>query len=289
MEPIKLFDGINGSTTILGVIGDPISHTLSPAMHNAAYQALGWNCLYIPCHVTPDHLGAAVRGLRGLNFKGANVTIPHKQAISAELDEVLGDAKRSGSVNTVVRRNGKLYGHSTDGIGLVNSLKVDGGFQLNGKKVLMLGAGGTAAAVIYSLLEAGVGKLWLMNRSPANAAALQEKVRKDMGIQISVIRTEELGSFDCEAPDLIINTTSVGMHGDESLLPKEFLRKKHFVYDVVYKRGGTRLIRDATEAGCGVLHGLSMLLFQGAESFKLWFDQEPPLEVMRQALKARTS
>jgi shikimate dehydrogenase len=289
MEAVNIFDGINGSTTVLGIIGDPIGHTLSPAMHNAAFKALGWNCLYIPSHVTPENLEAAVRGLRALNFKGVNVTIPHKRAIGAEVDEVLGDARRSGSINTLIHRNGKLYGASTDGIGLVDSLRVDGGFRLDGKKVLLLGAGGTATAVIYSLIDAGISRLWLMNRSPAHAVALKEKVEAYTGFEAAVLGTEALAEFDFEAPDLIINTTSVGLHNDESLLPKAFLRPKHFVYDVVYKKGGTRLVREASEVGCGVLTGLSMLLFQGVESFKLWFEEEPPVEVMRRALQARTS
>ena len=288
METINSFNAINGKTTVLGILGDPVGHSLSPAMHNAAYRALGWNCVYIPCHVTADNLGAAVQGLKALNFKGVNVTIPHKQAIFNVLDEVCGDARQSGSVNTVVHRNGKLYGHGTDGIGLVNSLKVDGGFQLNGKKVLLLGAGGTANAVVYPLIEAGISELWLVNRTSANAAALRERVKGNTGFKISVLTHDDLETFDREAPDLIINTTSVGLQGDESLIPKEFLQKKHFVYDVVYKRGGTRLIREATELGCGVLTGLSMLLFQGAESFRLWFETEPPVEVMRQALQACT-
>lgn len=284
MEPVNPFNAINGNTTVLGIFGDPVSHSLSPAMHNAAYRALGWNCVYIPCHVTPANLGAAVEGLKALNFKGVNVTIPHKQAIFNKLDEVCGDARQSGSINTVVYRNGKLYGFSTDGTGLVNSLKVDGGFDLQGKKVLLLGAGGTAAAVVYRLIEAGIDKLWLMNRTAANAMALREKVKGSTGFEIAVLSNEHLDTYR-EAPDLIINTTSVGLHGDESILPKEFLQPNHFVYDVVYKQGSTRLIREASEIGCKVLTGLSMLLFQGAESFKLWFEEEPPLEVMRQALK----
>lgn len=289
MEQVNISDGINGATTILGVIGDPISHSLSPAMFNAAFRALGWNCLYIPCHVTPENLVVAVRGLRAFNFKGVNVTIPHKQAIYSEMDEIIGDARRSGSINTVIHRNGKLYGASTDGTGLVNSLKADGGFTLHGKKVLLLGAGGAAAAIIYRLIDAGISQLCLINRSLANAVALKEKVGISTGFQVTVLGIEGLTGLDCEAPDLIINTTSVGLYNDESLLPKSFLRQKHFVYDVVYKRSGTRLIREASEVGCGVLTGLSMLLFQGAESFKLWFEEEPPLEIMRQALKDRTS
>jgi len=280
----KISDVINGNTIILGILGDPVSHSLSPVMHNAVFRALGWNCLYIPCQVRSADLPAAVRGLRALNFKGVNVTIPHKQAIGAELDELFGDSSRSGSINTVIHRNGRLYGASTDGIGLVNSLKVDGGFELYHKKVLLLGAGGTATAIVYRLIDSGIGQLWIMNRSQTNANALQQQLLHTTGFAAEIVGSQHLAELEWDAIDLIINTTSVGLKDNESLIPKDYLKKRHFVYDVVYKKGGTRLSQEAASAGCKVLSGLSMLLFQGLESFKIWFEVEPPLEVMRQAL-----
>lgn len=280
----KISDVINGNTTILGILGNPISHSLSPVMHNAVFRSLGWNCWYIPCRVRSEDLAAAVRGLRALNFKGVNVTIPHKQAISAELDELFGDSTRSGSINTVIHRNGRLYGTSTDGIGLVNSLKVDGGFELYHKKVLLLGAGGSATAIVYRLIDAGIDQLWIMNRSQSNASDLQQRLFLTTGFAAEIVRNQQLAELEWDAIDLIINTTSVGLSDHESLIPKEYLKKRHFVYDIVYKKGETRLIQEAASAGCKVLSGLSMLLFQGLESFKIWFEVEPPLEVMRQAL-----
>jgi shikimate dehydrogenase len=284
MVSINVSDVINGNTTILGILGDPIGHSLSPAMHNAAFRSLGWNCLYIPCQVRAADLPAAVRGMRALNFKGVNVTIPHKQAILPELDDIFGDSRQSGSVNTIINRDGKLYGTSTDGVGLVNSIQIDGGFELRGKKVLLLGAGGTATAIIYSLIESGVSKLVLVNRDTNKASSLQQKVLKTTGFEVIVSGLQNLSEFDWDSVDLIIHTTSVGLKNDQSLISKEFLQRHHLVYDVVYKKEGTRLIRDATEAGCQVLSGLSMLLFQGVESFKIWFEVEPPLEIMRQAI-----
>lgn len=200
------------------------------------------------------------------------------------MDDIFGDSRQSGSVNTIINRDGKLYGTSTDGVGLVNSIQSDGGFELRGKKVLLLGAGGTATAVIYSLIESGVSKLVLVNRDTNKASSLQQKVLKTTGFEVIVSGLQNLSEFDWDSVDLIIHTTSVGLKNDQSLISKEFLQRHHLVYDVVYKKEGTRLIRDATEAGCRVLSGLSMLLFQGAESFKIWFEVEPPLEIMRQAI-----
>ena len=275
---------INGRTSLLGVFGDPISHSLSPAMHNAAYQFLGWNCVYIPCQVRSLDLTAALDGVRALNFKGVNLTIPHKQSAGTRVDDIFGDARRSGSINTIINRGGKLYGTSTDGIGLIHSLQIDGNFDLTSKRVLILGAGGTAAAVIYNLIDAGIHSLILTNRSIDKAFALQQRVRSFTGFETSVIPLTNLKELDWAAIDLIINTTAVGLHDDESLIAKELLRPHHFIYDVNYKRAGTRLITEATIMGCQVLTGLSLLIFQGAESFKLWFDIEPPLDIMREAV-----
>jgi shikimate dehydrogenase len=147
---------INGKTTICAVFGDPVAHSFSPAMHNAAFQALGLNCVYIACRVRTDRLQDAVQAIRALNLKGANVTIPHKQPVAAYLDELCGDARQSGSVNTIVNRDNRLLGYSTDGLGFVRSLKEEAGYQPVEKNVLMLGAGGSAAALIYCLIGSGI-------------------------------------------------------------------------------------------------------------------------------------
>ncbi|NLY74655.1 MAG: shikimate dehydrogenase [Firmicutes bacterium] len=281
---------IKGDTQLLAVLGDPISHTLSPAMHNAALQALGLNCVYIPCLVRPEQLSIAVLGLKALNFKGANVTIPHKQAIIGELDGLFGDSSLSGSVNTIINRNGKLYGTSTDGTGLVNSLKEEGGFEVAGKNVLLLGAGGSATAVIYSLIAAGVKSIILLNRNQENAVRLHRKVSQDTGFELITGGLERMEKLDWDSVDLLINATSVGLKDRRSLVPRRFLRRNIFVYDLVYRSGEvTTLIEEARKAGCATLSGLSLLLYQGAESFRLWFEIEPPIKVMRKALKISDS
>lgn len=278
---------IKGDTQVLAVIGHPIAHSLSPVMHNAAFQALGMNCVYIPCHVRPEQLKNGIKGIRAFNFKGVNVTIPHKQAVLGELDEIFGDSRLSGSVNTIINRNGKLYGTSTDGTGLVRSLKEEGGFEVGGKNVLLLGAGGSAAAIIYSLIAAEVRTITILNRTIKNAVSLSRKVLDDSGFLVNTVEFSLLNTLLWDEIDLVINATSIGLKDEDSIVPQEFLHPGLFVYDLVYRIGtNTNLVDQAVKAGCRVLSGLSLLLYQGAESFRLWFEMDPPLEEMRRALAA---
>jgi shikimate dehydrogenase len=276
---------INGQTIICAVFGDPVAHSFSPAMHNAAYRALGMNCVYVACHVRPDRLQDAVQSLRALGLKGANVTVPHKRAIAVHLDELCGDARQSGSVNTIVNRDDRLLGYSTDGIGFVRSLTEEAGYEPAGKNVLMLGAGGSATALIYRLIGSEIASLTVVNRDFAKAVNLREQVRRDTRFEMRVKGLDELAASDLRSADLLINTTAVGLHEDVSLIPPDFLHPDLFVYDIVYKRGGTTLVNEAKANGCRVLSGLSLLLHQGAESFRLWFETEPPLAAMREALE----
>lgn len=276
---------IKGTTRVLAVFGDPISHSLSPVMHNAAFEALGLDCVYIPCHVRPEQLKSAVEGIRALGLKGVNVTIPHKQAIAGELDVIFGDSLLSGSVNTIINRNGKLYGTSTDGTGLLKSLQEEGGFQVAGKNVLLLGAGGSAAAIIYSLIGAQAKSITIVNRTLKNAVTLSQKVLQDTGFPVNTVEYDRLSDLAWDAIDLVINATSVGLKDQDSLVPQQFLHPGLFIYDLVYRIGTTTtLVEQAAKAGCRVLSGLSLLLYQGAESFRLWFEMEPPIKVMRDAL-----
>lgn len=276
---------IKGDTHVLALFGDPVSHSLSPVMHNAAFQALGLNCIYVPCRVNAAYLKNAVLGIKALNFKGANVTIPHKQKIMGELDEIFGDSLLSGSVNTIINRDGKLLGTSTDGIGLVKSLREDAGFEVAGKRVLILGAGGSARAVIYRLIAEGVESITLVNRTLENGIELREELSDAVGFCLSIGEFSQLGSLAWDSLDLVINATSVGLKDQASLIPSQLLHRGLLVYDLVYRNDGvTTLIREAAKAGCQTLSGLSLLLYQGVESFRLWFEMDPPLNVMRNAL-----
>lgn len=275
---------INGQTTILAVFGDPVAHSLSPAMHNAAFKAMGFNCVYVPFRILPEDIILGVRGIRALNIKGVNVTIPHKQAVVPELDEIVGDAALSGSVNTIINDGGKLIGTSTDGSGLIASLKAEAGFEVAGKNVLMLGSGGAATAIVFALIGAGIRSLTLVNRDVIKAVALQERVRQWKRFQFKVVGLEQLEGLNWQEFDLVINTTSVGLHDSATLIPVHLLHPELVVYDVVYRAGGTRLANEAKAMGCTVLTGLSLLLYQGVDSFRMWFGVEPPLEVMASAI-----
>ncbi|HEX7715184.1 MAG TPA: shikimate dehydrogenase [Bacillota bacterium] len=279
---------INGNTGILAIFGHPVQHSLSPAMHNAVFYHLGWNYRYIPCDVPSEQLSTAIDAIQALNFKGVNLTIPHKQAAINALDEIYGDSLESGSVNTIIRHHGKLTGTSTDGIGFIRSLREEGRFDPTGKNVLLLGAGGTALAVVYRLIHAGIKRLTLINRDCSKAQILGERIRKKTGFEPEVHGLDHLAALSGTEFDLVVNSTSVGLHDDQALLPKEFLNSRQFVYDVVYRPGGTRLVNDARNTGCQVLSGLSLLIYQGAESFRLWFDTEPPLDIMRNAVLGET-
>jgi shikimate dehydrogenase len=275
---------INGSTKILAIFGDPVEHSLSPLMHNAAFSTLGWNCVYIPFQVKPTDLADAVRSIKSLNLKGVNITIPHKQAVMAELDKIIGDSQISGSVNTIINRDGRLIGTSTDGIGFVRSLQEEGRFEIAGRNCLLLGAGGAARAIIYRLIAAKISSLVIVNRDFEKAVSLQEQIWNSSGFAVAVQNLTKLDELDWGSFDLIVNSTSVGLHGEDSLVPLHFLKPRHFVYDLVYKKGGTQLYRDATAAGSRVLSGISLLLYQGVESFRLWFEVDPPVGIMRRAL-----
>ena len=280
---------INGESTVLAILGDPVNHSLSPQMHNAAFKALQLDCVYVPFRVKAEALPAAVRAISALNFKGANVTSPYKQAVIAELDEIFGDAQISGSVNTIINQNGQLRGTSTDGSGFLRSLREDGQFEPAGKKMLLLGAGGSARAVLYKLIAAGIKSVTLVNRDLIKAVNLQQKIWIDTGFTLDLHELNHWQTLPWDCYDLLVNTTSVGLHEDVSLVPSNFLVAPLLVYDLVYKKGGTKLYNEAVAAGCKVLSGLSLLLYQGLESFKLWFNVAPPIQVMRAALKVETA
>ncbi len=277
-------NSLSGNTKVLAVFGDPVHHSLSPLMHNAAFSSLGWDSIYIPCRVEIAQLPIAVQSIRALNWIGANITVPHKQAVFNELDQIIGDAQKSGSVNTIIHRGGRLIGASTDGVGFLRSLYEEGHFDVKGKKVLLFGAGGAARAVLYSLISAGIVSLTIVNRNVERGDELRREVLDKTGFRVDVTGLNELSKINWDSFDLLINSTSVGRQDDQSLIPSDFLQPKHFVYDMNYTKSGTKLYRDAQQIGCQALSGLSMLLYQGAESFRLWFDSDPPVDIMRRTL-----
>lgn len=271
---------IDGETRVVGVFGDPIKHSASPAMHNAAFEKLRLNWRYLPFHVLPDKLEAALHGVRDMGLVGVNLTVPHKIFALALVDEVDPVARQLGAVNTVHVVDGRLVGHNTDGYGLVKALREAFGLRLKGKRVTIIGAGGAGRAVTVQCAMEGVAELCLFNRTTSKAEELARELHNDFG---SVQVTVGLPASRC---DLLINATSVGLRaGDPSPIARTVLAKHTFVLDMIYRPVDTKLLRDAKRAGCRVTDGLGMLLHQGARAFEIWTGRKAPVEVMRSALR----
>ncbi|GIV78274.1 shikimate dehydrogenase [Litorilinea aerophila] len=284
---------ISGKTQIVGLIGWPVSHSVSPPMHNAAFAALGMDWRYVPLPVPvtpPARIGEAVRGVRALGLRGANVTVPHKQAVIPHLDRLTDAAAAIGAVNTIrVEEDGSLLGDNTDARGFVADLR-DHGVEPGGRRVLVLGAGGSARAVVYGLAEAGCARLTVLNRTPEKAQALVA------AMQAAFPRCPmAAGAFPAELPqaaedaDLIVNCTTLGMTPHVEGLPWDEalpFRPDQAVYDLVYNPPETRLLGHARAGGAHAIGGLGMLVWQGAIAFELWTGTAPPVPVMRQAVLA---
>lgn len=285
---------ITGTTEIYGILGHPVKHTLSPILHNAAFQALGLDCCYLAFDVKPRDLKKGICGLVALGIKGFNLTIPHKETAIDFLDEVTPEAARIGAVNTVVIQQGRLIGHNTDGLGFVWAFCVETGVSLKGKRVLLLGAGGAARAVAFQLAKEGVKSISIINRTLARARALV----RDLGKKFSKLdRMAEAFSprvwpLIFQHPilhrvDVIINATSVGMHpNDPPLVPRLFLNEHQVVCDLIYRPPKTRLLSEAEAAGAKTMNGMGMLLYQGALAFELWTGKKPPIALMRDTLES---
>lgn len=272
---------ITSKTQLVGLFGHPVSHSQSPMMHNAAFAQMGLGFAYVAFDVDPADLEDAVRGIRALGLKGINVTIPHKVAIMPMLDEIDPLAKRIGAVNTVVINDGRLIGYNTDGMGYVRSLVEETGIVLDQQIVTMVGAGGAARAVAFTLAEKGVKEIRIMNRSRERAQILAEHV----GTIVPTKIVEQADGMDAIADSsLLINTTSIGMlpNVQEMPVPSEWLHKKLTVSDLIYNPLETRLLGEARAIGATVHSGVGMFVNQGALAFELWTGQEAPTETMRE-------
>lgn len=282
---------VGGKTRILGIFGDPVSHSLSPLMQNHALEAAGIDAVFVPFHVLPEQLGQAVAGIRALNLLGVNVTVPHKEAVCAHLDEIDPVARQIGAVNTIVNRDGRLCGYNTDGIGFLRSLQQDLGLQPGGLNVLLLGAGGACRAALVALGQAGARRITVANRTPERAERLaQEFGQKFAGTTIAKcsLECEALGPVLTDA-DLIVNTSAVGLKGEAFVgFPWDAMPAKSACYDMVYGPQPTPWLRQAQEHNHLVAGGLGMLAGQGEEAFYLWTGQRPPFGAMRARLLSAT-
>jgi shikimate dehydrogenase len=279
-------DLISGQTIICGIIGDPLGHTMSPAMHNAAFKSLGLNYVYVPFKVKSMELRKAIEGIRGLNLRGVNVTIPHKVAVVQLLDKLDPLAERIGAVNTIINDEGILTGYNTDATGFLQTLH-DRNVEPAEKKVLLLGAGGAARAIGH-ILTREKAKVTILNRkqdlswAEDLAARLSRNYKTD--VKALELTPENLKKAISNA-EILVNATSLGMSPeiDATPVPAELLRADLTVFDVVYNPLQTRLLREAKAAGAKTIDGLEMLVRQGAVSFEIWTAVKPPVDVMREA------
>jgi shikimate dehydrogenase len=269
---------ISGKSKITGIFGSPVRHTLSPAMHNAAFQHLGLDIVYVPFEVSPESLKKAVDGIRGLGLLGVNVTIPHKENVMRFLDRIDPLARAMGSVNTIVNSGGMLTGHNTDARGFLKDL-ASNNVKIKGETIIVIGAGGAGRAVSSALSFFGAGKMMITDKDERKARALSGNIKNAEFVPFA-----DFTARISEAK-IMVNATPIGMHkGDPSPVEAMFLHKNLFVYDVVYNRK-TRLLADAQKKGIRHSDGLGMLLHQGALAFELWTKRKAPVEVMRKALR----
>jgi shikimate dehydrogenase len=267
--------------TLYAVFGDPVEHSLSPVMHNAAFAALGMDCEYHKLRVTKGNLKEAIHGAKAMGFGGLNLTIPLKET-ALRLVEPDPLAEAVGAVNTIEFRGDSIIGHNTDGIGALNSLKLSG-IVISHSNVLLLGAGGAARAVAYQLASHGA-RVTIANRTPERAVELAANVS-------SVGRAEGTGLEDLaglvEQSHIIINTTSVGMHPDidQTLVTEDMMHAGQVVFDLVYNPLQTKLLKEAKKARAITVDGIKMLVLQGVESFRIWTGTEPPVDIMERAVR----
>ncbi|WP_298270921.1 shikimate dehydrogenase [Geobacter sp.] len=280
---------ISGKTKILGIIGWPVDHSLSPLMQNAALEEMGLDYAYVPFAVREEGLGDAVRGMRALGVVGFNVTIPHKSAVIPYLDRLSHDAALIGAVNTVKREGADLVGYNTDGVGFLKSLREDLGVDPAGANILLLGAGGAARSALVALCQADAARIVIANRSVERGEALAEEFRRHFaGTQIAAIGLGLPSVADeIQKIDLLVNTTSVGMKGTSfETLDLSLLSPQSSLYDMVYSPWETPLIKDALHRGLRCANGIGMLVAQGERAFEIWTGSVPPSGVMKRRILA---
>jgi shikimate dehydrogenase len=273
---------ITGKTLLVGIIGDPVEHSLSPPMHNAAFTHLMMDYVYVPFHVRDENLESAIEGARSLELKGLNVTIPHKTAVMPYLDEVDQAAQLIGAVNTIKFSKNKAKGYNTDGVGAVRALEEI--IPVKDKRVVIMGAGGAARALAFQLILNGIGELAIANRTREKAVQLAHDIQGKMEFSPEVTG---LGEVELSTTDILINTTSVGMHPHQDQPPLLRAEKMHpglVVNDLIYNPLKTNLLKEAEKIGARTLNGTKMLIYQGMESFRIWTGVTPPVEVFETGL-----
>jgi shikimate dehydrogenase len=275
---------VSGKTKICGLIGDPVQHSMSPAMQNAAFRKLGLDYLYLPFRVRKEELGQAIAGMRAFNMRGLNVTVPHKVAVIQFLDKLDHLARRIGAVNTIVNDDGVLTGYNTDATGFLQALLARK-IQPKGKRAVILGAGGASRAISFILADRGA-HLTILNR------ALELDWAKELARRISQTFSQKVKALELsrenlavllKKADILVNATSVGMAPsvNKTPVPRNLLHPGLIVYDIVYNPLKTRLLREAEAVGASTISGVDMLVWQGASAFEKWTGQKAPVELMK--------
>jgi shikimate dehydrogenase len=273
--------GIDAKTEIYGIIGWPVGHSLSPAMHNAAFAHFGLNAIYVPMPVAPDMIGRAMAGIRAMNIRGANVTVPHKIAVLDYLDGLSGVAAELAAVNVIANSGGTLTGSNTDTDGFRLSLE-EAGVEVSGRRVAVIGAGGASRSVIRALQTAGAERIFLFNRTHEKAAAVAEGASKPPFAPVTAVKNSDSGARDILGGcAIIINATSLGLReGDPTPIDPEPLNSGHTLVDLIYRPPETAFLAAGKAKGARTVNGYGMLVFQALEAFKIWTGLVPPASVM---------
>lgn len=279
---------ISGKTRLTGLIGYPVRHSISPNMHNRAFQYLGLDYVYLVFEIKEDNLKDTVMAIKTLDVAGFNVTMPLKQIIMPLLDEISKEAQLIGSVNTVINDNGKLIGHNTDGKGYVKSLE-DEGITVEGKRFVMAGAGGAARSIAIQLALDGAQEITIFNRTLDKAKEICEIINKNIP-NCKVMTTgyeENQLKQQLKKADVLINCTSLGMapHEEKSIITNpELLHTDLIVSDIIYFPAKTKLLQMAEDAGCKVINGVGMIIGQGALAFKIWTGLDMPIDYVKEGI-----
>ncbi|WP_270279494.1 shikimate dehydrogenase [Vagococcus bubulae] len=280
---------VNGHTRLAGFFASPAKHSLSPTLHTTSFEELGINAVYLAFDIKPDQLDAAINSIRTLNMMGVNLSMPHKVNALPLMDELSKEATLIGAINTIVHKEGKLIGHNTDGFGFMESLRVNQ-VPIKNQTMTILGAGGAATAIVVQAALDGFEKIHLFSRPGERFDDMQKKIEElsdKVTCKITITNLFDLPALKqaISQSHLLVNSTSVGMTTDESLITDDAIfRKDLVVYDVIYNPRKTLLLKQAQSKGCQTINGLDMLLYQGAKAFNLWTNEDMPVKKVKEII-----
>ncbi len=278
---------ISGTTRVVGLFGFPVNHTLSPIMHNRAFENYNIDTVYLPLEVSPNQLNSAVEGIRAMNFIGANVTLPHKNTVVPFLDTVSELSRLIGVVNTIVQKEGQLHGTTTDPYGFLQGFK-ESGHSFQGKTVAVIGSGGSARTICYTLLhEEQPSQVFLVARNIQKSMLLSSEIQQQLGKKVPVIALADYVKIS-QKVDILVQCSSVGMtpHINSSPLDASLFRAGQVAYDIIYTPEETLFLREAKQRGLHTVSGLGMLVYQGIASFKLWTGIEPDPALFYESIRS---